>query len=343
MTHKGTITLETERLILRRFTVEDAEAMFRNWCADPDVTKYLMWPTHNSIDESRKVLEDIWLSYYDEPNFYQWAIEVKDIHEPIGSIGVVKSDDKTQMVHIGYCIGKAWWHKGYTSEALIRLVRFFFEDVGVNRIESRHDPRNPNSGKVMQKAGLLYEGTSLQSDWNNQGICDAANYAILARDYLAEQRKPQKCTFAPYNLIADREFLITAHKETFKLTFKQDIKLEWLDAELEKPRDVRDGAYLDGTLVGVCDLQRRSAEGNDDYGKVNFYYIAPEYRNRGLGGQLIAHSVAWCRSQGLKTLTLNTGKENFQAQKCYEHNGFVRFPQIDTDDEWGYVKEIEVQ
>jgi ribosomal-protein-alanine N-acetyltransferase len=181
--HKGTVTLETKRLILRRFKPDDSEAMYANWCADPDVTKYLMWPTHGSIDDTRKVLEDIWLSHYDEPNFYQWAIVPKNLDEPIGSIGIVKSDDKAQMVHIGYCIGKAWWRNGYTSEALCRLVRFFFENVGVNRIESRHDPRNPNSGRVMQKAGLRYEGTSLQSDWNNQGISDAANYAILARDY----------------------------------------------------------------------------------------------------------------------------------------------------------------
>ena len=181
--HKGTITLETERLILRRFKAEDAEAMYANWCADPDIAKWFAWPAHGSVDDTRKALEDIWLSHYDEPNCYQWAIEVKDIHEPIGCIGVVKSDDKTQMVHIGYCIGKKWWRNGYTSEALCRLVRFFFEDVGINRIESRHDPRNPNSGKIMQKVGLRYEGTSLQSDWNNQGLCDAANYAILARDY----------------------------------------------------------------------------------------------------------------------------------------------------------------
>lgn len=183
MNHKGTVTLETERLILRRFKREDAEAMYANWCADPEDTKYLMWPTHASIDETRRVLEDVWLSHYEEPDFYQWAIEVKDLHAPIGSIGVVKSEDASQMVHIGYCIGRAWWHKGYSSEALCRLVRFFFAEVGVNRIESRHDPRNPNSGKVMQKAGLRYEGTLLQSDWNNQGICDAAYYAISAEDY----------------------------------------------------------------------------------------------------------------------------------------------------------------
>ena len=183
LTHKGTVTLETDRLILRRFAETDDESMFRNWCADPDVTKYLMWPTHKSIVETKRVLHDIWLSKYDELNFYQWAIVNKNINEPIGSIGVVKHDEQTKMVHIGYCIGKAWWHKGYTSEALIRLVWFFFEEAGINRIESRHDPRNPNSGKVMQKAGLKYEGTSREADWNNQGICDAANYAILAADY----------------------------------------------------------------------------------------------------------------------------------------------------------------
>jgi GNAT superfamily N-acetyltransferase len=157
---------------------------------------------------------------------------------------------------------------------------------------------------------------------------------ILAGEYC------NSITFAPYNLIADREFLSAAHTETFALTFKQEIKQEWLDAELKKPRDVRDGAYLNGRLVGICDLQRRSQEGLGDYCRVNFYYIAPEYRNHGLGGQLIAHSVDWCRKQGLKTLTLNTAKDNFAAQRCYENNGFVRFPEIDYDYELGYIKTI---
>ena len=189
MIHKGTVTLETERLILRRFVSADDTAMYANWCAVPDVTKYLMWKTHDTIEETRRVLSDIWLSEYDKPNFYQWAIVVKDINEPIGSIGVVKQDEQIKMVHIGYCIGKAWWNKGYTSEALIELVRFFFEEVGVNRIESRHDPRNPNSGKVMIKAGLRYEGTLRESDTNNQdGFCDAAYYAILEKDYKEEQK-----------------------------------------------------------------------------------------------------------------------------------------------------------
>lgn len=185
LTHKGTITLETERLILRRFILEDAEAIFHNWANDSDVTKYLMWQPHGNIEATQKVLTD-WVNEYEKSDYYQWAIVPKDVGEPIGSIAAVHSDDSIKMVHIGYCIGKAWWRQGYTSEALAALIHFFFEEVGVNRIESRHDPRNPHSGAVMMKCDLQYEGTLRQSDTNNQGgLCNASYYAILAEDYFA--------------------------------------------------------------------------------------------------------------------------------------------------------------
>ena len=64
-------------------------------------------------------------------------------------------------------------------EAMLLACDFLFDEIGVNRIESRHDPRNPNSGKVMKKCGMKYEGTLHSSDWNNQGICDACYYALL--------------------------------------------------------------------------------------------------------------------------------------------------------------------
>jgi RimJ/RimL family protein N-acetyltransferase len=84
--------------------------------------------------------------------------------------------------HIGYCIGRNWWHQGYTSEALQALLDFFFDEVGVNRVETRHDSRNPHSGGVMRKCGMHCEGVLRQSDWNNQGICDAVWYGILASE-----------------------------------------------------------------------------------------------------------------------------------------------------------------
>lgn len=179
MNHLGTQRLETDRLILRRFVREDAAAMYQNWASDGEVTKYLMWPTHESIEVSKSITEE-WVNSYSDESYYQWAIVLKDNgDEPIGSIGVVEMNENTSMVHIGYSIGRTWWHKGITSEALKAVMDFLFDTVGVNRIESRHDPRNPYSGKVMEKCGMKYEGTLRSADYNNQGICDACYYALL--------------------------------------------------------------------------------------------------------------------------------------------------------------------
>ena len=179
MEHYGTQRLETERLVLRRFTTEDAVAMYQNWASDDEVTKYLTWRTHPSLEVSQSVIQT-WVDSYTDKDYYQWAIVYKD--EPIGSIAVVEKKDEISMVHIGYCIGKRWWNQGITSEALKAVMDFFFDVVGAKRIEARHDPRNSYSGQVMKKCGMKYEGTLRGADWNNQGICDACYYALLASE-----------------------------------------------------------------------------------------------------------------------------------------------------------------
>ena len=181
LTHKGTVLIETKRLILRRFKADDAQMMFDNWVSNPNVVKYLRWSAHTDIAQTKEVL-DYWVSSYEKAEVYNWAIELKELSQPIGSIGVVEQKDDIKMVHIGYCIGEKWWNKGYTSEALSALIDFFFDEVGINRIESQHEPNNPNSGKAMMKCGLKYEGRMRQNDTNQQGLCDTMWYAILAED-----------------------------------------------------------------------------------------------------------------------------------------------------------------
>lgn len=182
MEHKGTLRLESERLILRQFTPADLEPAFRNWTHDDRVTEFLRWPTHRDLTVTEAVLTD-WMEGYADPSFYQWAIVPKDLGEPIGTISVVDQDDKTNKVHIGYCIGSRWWHMGYTSEALAAVIPFFFDQVKVGRIEAQHDPNNPNSGLVMKKCGLRPEGILRKADWSNKGIVDACMHALLAEDY----------------------------------------------------------------------------------------------------------------------------------------------------------------
>ena len=181
MKHSGTQRLETPRLLLRPFVLEDAAAMYANWASDPEVTKYLCWPTHASVEVSQAVLAD-WVSHYSEENYYQWAIVPKELGQPIGSIAAVRMNDRVGKVEIGYCIGQTWWHRGYMTEALSRVIGFFFGEVGANRVEACHDPRNPHSGAVMAKCGMAFEGTQRQAGTNNQGLCDLSWYAILAED-----------------------------------------------------------------------------------------------------------------------------------------------------------------
>ena len=186
LTHKGTQTIETYRLILRRAVREDAEPMFRNWASDPEVTKFLTWPTHNNIAVSEMVIGS-WLQEYEKESYYQWMIELKEIGQPIGSISVVRQNDRVEEAEIGYCIGSQWWHRGIMTEALSAVIEYLFTEVGMNRVAARHDPNNPHSGGVMRKCGMKYEGTNRACDRNNQGICDAAQYSILR----SEWKKPR--------------------------------------------------------------------------------------------------------------------------------------------------------
>ena len=180
LTHKGTVTIETDRLILRQAKVADAEAMFRNWANDEEVTKFLTWPTHGNIEVTRTLLAN-WADSYQRDDYYQWMIVLKEINEPIGSI-MVSSVGRAQSAHVGYCIGKKWWHQGIMSETLKRVMDFLFDEVGYHRVEAMHDSNNPNSGKVMVKCGMKYEGTLRMADRNNQGICDACYYGLLANE-----------------------------------------------------------------------------------------------------------------------------------------------------------------
>lgn len=178
MRHLGTKRIETDRLILRRFTLEDAEKMYQNWASDPEVTKFLTWPTHKNVEQTKATLTD-WVSSYEKADKYEWCIALKENDEPIGSMGVVNCNEKAQSMEIGYCISRAYWHQGITSEALKAVMQYLLEEVDAKRIESRHDARNPHSGAVMKKCGMRYEGTRIQADWNNSGICDCVLYGYV--------------------------------------------------------------------------------------------------------------------------------------------------------------------
>ena len=125
--HQGSKILETERLILRPFTLDDAGTMFRNWASDPEVTKFLTWPTHASREVSEKVLQD-WVEQYEKPDCYQWAIVPRELGEPVGSIAVVghKTIESLEGVQLDYLTldpeNGQWPLEGQPDPALVEKV-----------------------------------------------------------------------------------------------------------------------------------------------------------------------------------------------------------------------------
>lgn len=182
MKHAGTQIIETDRLILRQFNFFDAFDAFRNWTSDKEVTKYITWQPHSDVDVTKKIVQE-WVDGYERKNYYQWAIVLKEINQPIGSIGVVDQIENIKLFHIGYCIGSKWWHQGIMTEAFKAVIDYLFTKTGVNRIEAAHDIKNPNSGCVMKKCGMQLEGVLKQAGFNNRGIIDLCLYSILRKEW----------------------------------------------------------------------------------------------------------------------------------------------------------------
>ena len=185
--HKGTVMLETERLILRRFEMDDLEQIYRNCWSDPDVWKWSSYEPMDSIDDVfilNNIFTDFWFSKYEKLEHYDWAIQLKSSSEVIGRLRGVNPIDRICQIDLAYELGQKWWNQGFMTEAVYRIIDFFIKEVGFNRIYAAHAYENPASGKVMQKCGMTYEGTARQMCKCNNGMFDMVSYAILADEYL---------------------------------------------------------------------------------------------------------------------------------------------------------------
>lgn len=179
--HKGTQTIHTERLTLRKFTVDDWAAMFENWASDEKVTRYLTWRPHESPEATKQLLE-LWCAAYENPNTYNWVIEYEGT--PVGNISVVRLSEKCEYAELGYCMGYAYWNKGFMSEAAKAVIDFLFSEVGLHRVEISHAVKNPASGRVARKCGLTFEGTKREcfKTWAGEFL-DISYYGIVRSEW----------------------------------------------------------------------------------------------------------------------------------------------------------------
>lgn len=178
----NTKILETDRLILRKFKIEDAEGVFNNWATDPNTNKFLSWDLHKDINETKDIITK-WIEEY-EKGSYNWIVELKETHEVIGSIGEQGKSLKHKTISLGYCYGSKYWNKGYASEALKRVIEYLLVNQDFYLVEANHRSSNPASGRVMQKAGMIYDGTLRKRRIDPDGTRSDMSYYSITQDEL---------------------------------------------------------------------------------------------------------------------------------------------------------------
>ena len=349
MQKTGTQRIETHRLILRPFTMEDAEDMFANWASDPEVTKYLTWPAHSSVEITRMVLGS-WIPRYADGGYFQWAVEWKETGAVIGSIAVVKLDENTEAADLGYCLSRAFWGRGIMPEALRAVIDYLFDTVGLNRVAACHDPRNPKSGRAMEKAGMRLEGILRGAGKNNLGICDDVWHAILRSDRTPAVRAsaaPVTVRFARENDLERvnelrrevNDLHVAGKPDVFRPGFPDELR-DYIYAIREDPNKEIVVAELEGHVCGFAVLNHIVRPENPFMFERNFldideFGVDSACRRRGVAAAMVRFIRDWAKEQGFRRLELNMWEFNRGALAFYEAAGlktFRRYMEVFLDD-----------
>lgn len=182
---ENTPAIETERLILRRFTENDAEALFQI-LSDTEVNTFLPMFPLKSMEEAKRYLKERYLDQYRKPDGYHYAVCRKEDSVPIGYVNV--SDDDSH--DFGYGLRKEFWHCGMITEAS-RAVVERLRDSGIPYLTATHDVNNPRSGAVMKKIGMAYR-YSYEEQWQPKDLL------VTFRMYQLNFTKPQDWVYRKY-------------------------------------------------------------------------------------------------------------------------------------------------
>lgn len=325
LTHVGTRTIETERLVLRQITLQDADMVFKNWASDDDVTRYMRWTAHRTVDETRKIIAD-WSEGYRSAQNYNWGICLQN-GEMIGSLGLAVINAYDSNVNLGYCIGKAYWGNGYAAEAVSAVLDYMFSHVGINRMEAFHSVGNPASGRVMQKVGMILEGHARQKYRNRDGFQDCDMYGITRDDWEIQKE------IAYYNLLPSTfdGFIDVPQLANGEIYLVCMAKKEAIPAKKYVP--AYDFAICKGgEKIGHINLRIGYTDGLYYGGQIG-YGVDDLHRGHGYAAQACRLLLPVAKAHGMKKLLITNDHTNHASRRVCEKLG-ARFLRVARLPEW---------
>lgn len=182
LTHSGTQTIETKRLILRQFKYSDDEAMLKYWIADKKIQSLYSEPVYTTKSEVKQLL-DRYISSYQNNDYYRWAIIDKLTQKCIGQIAFFLIDNKNHFAEIEYCIGSDFQCKGYATEATKAIIKYGFNTINLHKVQICTKTINKPSQRVIEKCGFTYEGTLRDYFFMDDQYIGRLYYSILRNEF----------------------------------------------------------------------------------------------------------------------------------------------------------------
>jgi len=159
MNKLGTVTLESERLILRKCMELDYKDSYKYCCSDPDLCRLQGFDVHISDETTRRSFKEKEEQYKVDNMFYEWAIVRKEDNQFMGEIALVQYSEEYNAIQLGYHLGKAFRGHGYMQESLNRILKFAFEELDVDQVYALILNDNASSQKVARSNNLEYSRT----------------------------------------------------------------------------------------------------------------------------------------------------------------------------------------
>ena len=178
--HLGTRPLETERLLLRPFVLEDVPDVLRNWASDPLVQAGYFEQVCETEDEVASLLKR-YMAGYIHDDYYRWAVTLKETGEGLGQIGIFLVDTARNFGELEYCISRRFQNRGLATEAALAVIKFALEEVRFHRLQICHRENNQSSKRVIEKCGFVYEGTLREFYHFDDHYDDRLYYSIVGK------------------------------------------------------------------------------------------------------------------------------------------------------------------
>ena len=320
MNKNGTMNLETDRLVLRKLSIEDSKAAFENWSNDEQVSRYMTWNTNKTIEDTKMWLKEV-EKIYIENKGYEWGIVLKENNELIGSLGVHCKEEFDDRYEIGYAISKKYWKNGYTTEGLKCVMDYLISKEGIKKFIGRHAMVNFASGSVMQKAGFRY----IKDGWYQKlDKTETFQTKVYYYDVYDNIEKPK---------VSDAEEIAKLVIDSWKTTYKGLIDQNYLDnldiesAKTKWEKQIEQNCDIliyreDGKILGV--IKYGESENVSENGEVFVLYVKPEEKRKGIGTKLINSVKQELLKKGYKKMDVWCLDGNKIGENFYIKNGGIK-------------------